>query len=627
MKKIYSILVALLLTANVFAQAPQKMSYQAVIRKSNNALVQSSPVGMKISILKGSATGTAVYVETQTATTNANGLVSLEIGTGTAITGTFAAINWANGPYFIKTETDPNGGTAYTIAGTNELISVPYALFSASGNTGPQGVAGPAGATGQQGPIGLTGAVGAQGPIGLTGATGATGLTGPAGLTGATGAVGATGPQGSIGLTGATGATGPAGPTGLTGATGPQGPIGLTGPAGPTGATGAVGPQGPAGLLSNGSTAGNTPYWNGSSWVVNNSNIYNNGDNIGLGTLPSSNFKVSAGGNVDVQGRYIEVGRDTAGECGIVKNIPLHTTGYNGSLIMGMVPNYGTVEVHHVLGGYAGGSGVSNFYTTFNTAEGGVGAGERMRINPNGNIGIGTKTPEYLLTIRDTSNLTPYSNTALLATAIQDYNYKLVTSKGSASNGAFDVMTQIGQSYGGGSITEGIRFLRGGGATAGSISLTTASTERMRITADGNVGIGLNSSNSASLLCIKGNSYNQNTLWSEGYVTDNPGDPAIVTIRGGADGPSVLEISKASGAARNFGWIRMGVDGNLTNLYGSNGGLGIAIQPQRALHVNDVMRLEPRPTAPATPGKGDMYFDSTINKLRVYDGTTWQNCW
>jgi hypothetical protein len=165
MKKIYSLVLGLFITVSVFAQAPQKMSYQAVIRKSNNALVQSSPVGMKISILKGSATGTAVYVETQTATTNANGLVSLEIGTGSAITGTFAAINWAAGPYFIKTETDPNGGTAYTIAGTNELMSVPYALFSASGNTGPQG---PAGATGPQGPIGLTGANGTNGIDGIS---------------------------------------------------------------------------------------------------------------------------------------------------------------------------------------------------------------------------------------------------------------------------------------------------------------------------------------------------------------------------------------------------------------------------------------------------------------------------
>jgi hypothetical protein len=178
MKKIYSLVLGLFITVSVFAQAPQKMSYQAVIRKSNNALVQSSPVGMKISILKGSATGTAVYVEAQTATTNANGLVSLEIGTGTAITGTFAAINWGTGPYFIKTEADPNGGTAYTIAGTNELMSVPYALFSASGNTGPQGPAGATGATGPQGPIGLTGPAGATG---ATGPQGPIGLTGPAG--------------------------------------------------------------------------------------------------------------------------------------------------------------------------------------------------------------------------------------------------------------------------------------------------------------------------------------------------------------------------------------------------------------------------------------------------------------
>ena len=136
MKKIYSILAGLLLTASVFAQAPQKMSYQAVIRNSSNALITSTPVGMQISIMQGSPTGTAVYIETQTPSTNANGLVSLEIGTGTVITGTFSAINWAAGPYFIKTETDPTGGTAYTIAGTNELMSVPYALFSANARVG-----------------------------------------------------------------------------------------------------------------------------------------------------------------------------------------------------------------------------------------------------------------------------------------------------------------------------------------------------------------------------------------------------------------------------------------------------------------------------------------------------------
>lgn len=134
--KIYLIVAGLLLTASVFAQAPQKMSYQAVIRNSSNALVTSTTVGMRISVLQGSSTGTAVYVETQTPSTNANGLVSLEIGTGTVSTGTFATINWASGPYFIKTETDPTGGTSYAITGTNQLMSVPYALFSANAQVG-----------------------------------------------------------------------------------------------------------------------------------------------------------------------------------------------------------------------------------------------------------------------------------------------------------------------------------------------------------------------------------------------------------------------------------------------------------------------------------------------------------
>jgi uncharacterized protein (TIGR02145 family) len=135
MKKIHTILTAVLITASALlpqhtnAQAPQKMSYQAVIRDVNSQLVKSQAVGMQISILQGSATGTAVYVETQTATTNANGLVTIEIGTGTT-TDDFSTIDWANGTYFIKTETDPTGGTDYTIIGTSQLLSVPYALYA-----------------------------------------------------------------------------------------------------------------------------------------------------------------------------------------------------------------------------------------------------------------------------------------------------------------------------------------------------------------------------------------------------------------------------------------------------------------------------------------------------------------
>ena len=187
MKKIIIICATIFMTASVFAQAPQKMSYQAVVRNSSNALITSASVGIQISILQGSAAGTAVYVETQTPSTNTNGLVSIEIGGGTVVSGNFSTINWANGPYFIKTETDPTGATAYTIVGTNELMSVPYALFSANGTPGPAGSQGPAGTNGTngaQGPIGATGPAGAQGP---TGATGPSGAQGPQGLPGSGG--------------------------------------------------------------------------------------------------------------------------------------------------------------------------------------------------------------------------------------------------------------------------------------------------------------------------------------------------------------------------------------------------------------------------------------------------------
>lgn len=127
-------LVSFFISMSALAQAPQKMSYQAVIRNPSNVLVVNTTVGMKISILQGTPTGTVVYAETQTPTTNANGLASIQIGTGSVVTGTFTGINWANGPFYVKTETDPLGGTTYTITGTNQLMSVPYALLAAKAN-------------------------------------------------------------------------------------------------------------------------------------------------------------------------------------------------------------------------------------------------------------------------------------------------------------------------------------------------------------------------------------------------------------------------------------------------------------------------------------------------------------
>lgn len=110
-----------------YAQSPEKMSYQAVIRNSSDALVTNTQIGMEINIRQGSVSGTIVYSETQTPTTNANGLVSIEIGGGTG----FNTIDWSAGPYFIETKTAVAPPlTTYTITGTSQLLSVPYALHA-----------------------------------------------------------------------------------------------------------------------------------------------------------------------------------------------------------------------------------------------------------------------------------------------------------------------------------------------------------------------------------------------------------------------------------------------------------------------------------------------------------------
>ena len=138
MKRIITLIIAaVMLTSGVHSQAPAKMSYQSVVRNSTGTLLANSSVGIKISILQGSVSGTPVYVEIHNKTSNANGLVSLEIGGGTFVSGSFALINWAAGPYFLQTETDPTGGTNYSISGTSQLLSVPYALYAErSGNNG-----------------------------------------------------------------------------------------------------------------------------------------------------------------------------------------------------------------------------------------------------------------------------------------------------------------------------------------------------------------------------------------------------------------------------------------------------------------------------------------------------------
>ena len=303
-------ILMLLAVCSMMAQAPEKFTYQAVVRNANNQLMTNTLVGVRVSIMQGSSTGSVVYSETQMLSTNANGLMTLNIGDGNIVYGNFSTINWGDGPFFLKSEIDVSGGSNYTISSTQQLLSVPYALYSSKagnvpaftvvptdtgyvisisqegaatqtfvlrhGAPGPQGPPGETGPQGPQGPQGDPGATGAQGPQGDPGATGAQGPQGDPGIQGPQGDPGATGPQGPQGQQGIQGEQGPAGfsPQVTTissgdstvvvitdaeaqhrfviynGAQGPQGETGATGqqgPQGPQGEQGIQGPQGPQG--------------------------------------------------------------------------------------------------------------------------------------------------------------------------------------------------------------------------------------------------------------------------------------------------------------------------------------------------------------------------------------------
>lgn len=369
MKPIVLTFFALILFVTSITAQPAKFNYQGVVRNATGIPVTNRAVNLRLSILNGSATGTAAYTETQSVTTNAFGLYTLAVGAGTPITGTMAAINWGAGDKYIKVEMDINGGTNFVAIGAAQLLSVPYALYAANSAPGPQGPIGP------------------QGPQGPQGNTGPTGLQGP---------VGATGPQGPQGIQGV---AGPVGPQGNTGATGPQGPVGATGP---------IGPQGPAG------TGFNLPYTN----TVNNAGSLINITNSGAGsvfeaasaavdkstivatltaTTPGNASKAAVEGinnATDSWGAGV-LGRHMSGGPGVQGNAPLGTgvagISGSGSGIFGQSAS-GTAVSGRII---AGGTG---YAATFN----------------GGNVGVGTVTPNFPLHV--TGN---FSGTNTLAMFVQ----------------------------------------------------------------------------------------------------------------------------------------------------------------------------------------------------------------
>ena len=128
--KIFTTLCFLATTLVLFAQAPQAFQYQAVVRNDSGELITNQSVSLQISILQGSAVGASEYSETHATITNTYGLVNIEIGNGTLVSGSFTDIDWASDTYYLKVEIDESGGSNYQHIGTSQLFSVPYALHA-----------------------------------------------------------------------------------------------------------------------------------------------------------------------------------------------------------------------------------------------------------------------------------------------------------------------------------------------------------------------------------------------------------------------------------------------------------------------------------------------------------------
>ncbi|MFN8244619.1 MAG: hypothetical protein U0X40_11250 [Ferruginibacter sp.] len=147
MKKLLLTITSFVVTLFAMAQAPTMLNYQGVARNAAGNVLPNQSVGLRLSILNGSATGTVVYQETRTVVTNAFGLFNVQVGGpgATSTTGSIAGVNWTafgagSGPKYLQTEIDPNGGTAYVNMGSTQMLSVPYALYALGGApVGPAG--------------------------------------------------------------------------------------------------------------------------------------------------------------------------------------------------------------------------------------------------------------------------------------------------------------------------------------------------------------------------------------------------------------------------------------------------------------------------------------------------------
>jgi outer membrane lipoprotein-sorting protein len=262
------------------AQAPQQFNYQGAARNANGSPLANKQISLRISILDGSATGSSQYAETRNVTTNLLGLYTVIIGSSgaTTVTGSMAAVTWQSGLKFIKVEVDPNNGNNFSVAGTAQLLSVPYALYAGNG-----GVAGPQGAAGR----GIVSAIsGIDGTLKITYTDGTSyttpSLTGPQGPIGATGAPGkgiastVTNPDGTITIKFTDNSTYTS-----TSFMGTQGPAGADGKSFTSG-TGTPTVPGKNGDTYVNTTTGETYVYNNNTWTSTGTSLKGDKGDVGV---------------------------------------------------------------------------------------------------------------------------------------------------------------------------------------------------------------------------------------------------------------------------------------------------------------------------------------------------------
>ncbi|MAZ30791.1 MAG: hypothetical protein CMP57_01710 [Flavobacteriales bacterium] len=245
-------IILIIFPLSLYAQIPQGLYFQATATNSLGLKVSNQQIAVKTSMIKGDIANIPEWIERHSVTSNSQAVFNIEIGKGERIGGSVQntdGIIWGFDTYFLKVELDFELNGSYIDFGTQEIMSVPYAVYMDDpGSIGAQGAQGIQGKQGMQGPQGESGVQGLQGEKGIQGSDGEQGVQGRQGKQGMQGESGDKGPQGDRGVQGLQGEQGIKGETGSQGPKGEQGVKGPQGEQGVQGDTGSQGPQGEQGV-------------------------------------------------------------------------------------------------------------------------------------------------------------------------------------------------------------------------------------------------------------------------------------------------------------------------------------------------------------------------------------------